>query len=122
VPNNASGNPADTERTIEQGLRELHNLRQALQSDPEAAKEIEELARKMRALDPKRFPGNPALVEQLHEEVLSAVDRLELQVERQAAANQPRTGKPYVVPPGYEDSVADYYRRLSRKAQIQQPE
>lgn len=121
VPNNGSGNPADTERTIEQGLRELHHLRQGLQSDPEAAKEIDELARKMRALDPKRFLGNPALVEQLHEEVLSAVDRLELQVERQAAANQPRTGKPYVVPRGYEDSVADYYRRLSRNSQVQPP-
>ena len=122
VPNNTSGNPADTERTIERGLRELHQLRQALQSDPGAVKEIDELARKMRGLDPRRFPGNPALVEQLHGEVLSSIDRLELQVEREAAADQPRTGKPYVVPPGYEDSVADYYRRLSRNQQIQPPD
>ena len=61
-------------------LRELNQLRQMVKGDPEAAKEAEELARQMQHLDPRRFPGNPAIVEQMHHEVLSSIDRLELAV------------------------------------------
>jgi hypothetical protein len=96
-------------------MRELNQLRQMVKGDPEAAKEAEELARKMQHLDPSRFPGNPAIVEQMHQEVLSSIDRLELQVERSGAATlASRTGKPQAVPEGYQDSVAEYYRQLSK--------
>ena len=63
APPDASGNPADTERTYQQGMRELNQLRQMVQSDPQATKEVQELARQMQQLDPSRFPGNPAMVE-----------------------------------------------------------
>ena len=115
APPDASGNPADTERTYQQGIRELNQLRQMVQSDPQASKDVQDLARKMQQLDPSRFPGNPAMVEQMHREVLSAVDKLELQLSRDNGSNSARTGKPYVVPSGYQDSVAEYYRRLSTK-------
>jgi hypothetical protein len=117
APTDASGNPADTERTYEQGLRELRQLRQTLQSDPEAAREVDELARKMRELDPRRFPGNPAVVEQLHQEVVASVDRLELQLRRDGASSQPRTGAADIIPEGYRNSVAEYYRQLSGNKQ-----
>ncbi len=110
----SSGSPADTERTYRQGMRELSGLRQAVKDDPEAAKEVEKLARQMQQLDPSRFPGNPAMVEQMHQEMLNSVDRLELQLERDEASTDARTGKPYFVPDGYQDSVAEYYRRLSK--------
>jgi hypothetical protein len=54
------------------------------------------------------------MVEQMHREVLSSVDRLELELQHEGASAGARTGKPYAVPAGYQDSVADYYRRLSR--------
>jgi hypothetical protein len=114
APTDASGNPADTERSFEQSMRELNQLRQMVQSDPQAAKEVAELTRKMEHLDPGRFPGNPAMVEQMHREVLSSVDKLELQLQRDGASTEARTGKPYAVPSGYRDSVAEYYRRLSK--------
>ena len=85
-----------------------------IQGDPQAAKEVAELARQMQQLDPSRFPGNPAMVEQMHREVLSSVARLQLQLQHEGASFGDRTGKPYAVPAGYQDSVADYYRRLSR--------
>jgi hypothetical protein len=85
-----------------------------IHGDPEAKKEIEELARQMQRLDPSRFPGNPAMVEQMHREVLSAVDRLELQLQRDGISTEVRAGKSYTVPVGYQNSVADYYRRLSK--------
>ena len=108
--------PADPERTFQQGLAELNQLHHLAQNDPAALKEVQELAREMQRLDPRRFPGNPAMVEQLHTEVLSGVDKLELQL-RHDADDQPgqvRTSKDSAVPPGYEEAVADYYRRLSK--------
>ena len=112
VPLDASGNPADTERTYRQGLRELQQLRSMVQDDPATAKQVQDLTRQMQRVDPSRFPGNPALVEQMHQDVLSAVDRLELQLTR-ASTSDARTGKSDPIPAGYADSVADYYRRLS---------
>jgi hypothetical protein len=114
VPTDASGNPTVTERTYQQSMRELSQLRQMVQGDPQATKEVQELARQMQQLDPGRFPGNPAMVEQMHREVLSSIDRIELQLQRDGASPEARTGKPYAIPAGYQDSVAEYYRRLSK--------
>jgi hypothetical protein len=114
APSDASRNPADTERDYRQSLSELNQLRQMVLGDPQAAKDVAELTRQMQHLDPNRFPGNPAMVEQMHREVLNSVDRLELQFEREGIASDARTGKPYAVPAGYQDSVAEYYRRLSK--------
>lgn len=109
-----SGNPADTERTFQQELRELNQLRQMVKGDPEAAKTAEDIARQMQRLDPSRFPGNHEMVEQMHRDLLSSIDRLELQVQRKAGPLESRTGKPGAVPEGYQDAVAEYYRQLSK--------
>ncbi len=85
-----------------------------VQDDPQAAKDVEELTRQMQHLDPSRFRGNPAMVEAMHSEILSSVDRIELELQRSGEATDARTGKPYTVPAGYQESVADYYRRLSQ--------
>ena len=117
APTDASDNPADTKRTYRQSMRALNHLRQMVRNDPEVAKEVAELARQMQLLDPSRFSGNPAMVEQMHREVLGSVDRLELQLQRDAASTQARTGKSYTVPSGYQESVAAYYKRLSKNPQ-----
>ena len=114
APTDASGNPADTERAIEQGMRQLNQLRQMVKDDPQAAKEVSDLEKQMQRLDPSRFPGNPAMVEHMHQEIMSAVDKLELQLQHDGSA-ETRTGKSDVIPVGYQDSVAEYYRRLSKK-------
>jgi hypothetical protein len=107
---------ADVERTFQEGMKELSQLRSAFKGDPQATKEAEALARQMQHLDPKRFPGNPAIVERMRSEMLGSIDRLELQVERDSAAARPesRADRPFVTPAGYETSVADYYRQLSK--------
>jgi len=114
VPTDASANPADSERFYQQGVRELNQLRQMVQNDPQAAKEVQALTRQMQLLDPKRFPGNPAMVEQMHREVLSSLDRIELQLELDGSSTEARTSKPASVPEGYQDLIAEYYKRLSR--------
>jgi hypothetical protein len=114
TPTDVSGNPPDVEGDYQEGMRELSRLRQRVKDDPQAAKHIAELTRQMQHLDPSRFPGNPAMVEEMHREILSSLDRLELQLQHDGISPQARTGRPYSVPPGYQDSVADYYRRLSK--------
>jgi len=116
APDNAS-TPADSERTIRQGLQELNQLRQLAKTDPAALREIQDLVKEMQQLDPSRFPGNPEMVEQLHTQVLSDVDKLELQLRRNdddAQPGQVRTSKAPTVPPGYQDAVAEYFRQLSK--------
>ena len=109
-------NPADTQRQIDQGLNLLNGVRAVVQESPEARQQLQALIEEMRNLDPKRFPGNPALVEQMHQQLVSGVDALELQLRRQLDENRGgtiRNTDPTKIPAGYKDSVAEYYRKLS---------
>ena len=109
-------NPADTQREIEQGLNLLNQVRAAVQDNPEARQALQSLIEEMRNLDPSRFPGNPGLVEQMHQQLVSGVDVLELQLRRELDENRGgtiRNTDPARVPAGYQDSVAEYYRKLS---------
>ena len=110
-------NPQDTQRFIQQGMGELSQLRQIAKSDPNVQKQIDDLTREMQKLDPSRFPGNPAMVEELHAKVMNDVDKLELELRRDPNTpqeGQVRTGKSPDVPSGYQDAVAEYYRRLGK--------
>ncbi|MGA9884335.1 MAG: hypothetical protein WBQ34_11515, partial [Candidatus Acidiferrales bacterium] len=114
----------DPERTFQQTVGTLDQLGQDVQSDPEVAREVKQLEQEMQRLDPRRFPGNPALLEQLHGQVLSEVDNLELQLRRKSDDQQSQihSSAPMTVPPGYQDAVADYFRRLSNSSsQSSQP-
>jgi len=111
----------DSERTFQQSMRDLNELRHMVQNDPQAAKEVADLVRRMQQLDPKRFPGNPAMVERMQREVLSSVDKLELVLRREGAPSGARGGKASAVPTEYQESVADYYRRLSKNSWEHQP-
>jgi hypothetical protein len=98
-------------------IAELNQLRQTLKDDPESLRAVQELIREMLRLDPIRFPGNPVMVEELYNRVLGDVDKLELQLHRASDAKQfghVRNAESQPVPPGYEDAVADYFRRLSK--------
>jgi hypothetical protein len=116
-PVQPDNSPVPPQRAYEDTLRDLNQLRQSVREDPEMAKQVQELIQEMERLDPSRFPGNPALVEQLHSQVLANVDKLELQLRRQLDdkdSGQVRSGDTKTVPQGYEESVAEYYRRLSK--------
>ena len=122
-PVQPDNSPIPSQRAYDDTLRELNQLRQAVRDDPESAKQVQDLIQEMARLDPSRFPGNPALVEQLHSQVLADVDKLELQLRRQLddkEAGQVRSGDTKNVPQGYEESVAEYYRRLSKNSKSSQ--
>ncbi len=112
-----SATPADREKNFDQGLADLQSVRRAVADDPVAKRQVDDLIRSMQQLDPRRFPGNPEVVDQLFTEVRSGVDRLELQLGHDpadAGRNVVRNAESLPVPEGYQDAVAEYYRRLSK--------
>lgn len=114
APTDSSGNPQDSERFIQQQMHDFEHLRRTFSGDPNISKEIRDLTQRMQNLDPKRFPGNPALVDQMKREMIGSIDRMELQLLNQGTSSDARLGKPSTVPDGYQNEVADYYRRLSQ--------
>jgi hypothetical protein len=109
--------PADSEPLYAEGMKELDRLRRSVGDDPEARRQVDELIRSMQRLDPKRFPGNPAMVDELYARVVSGVDKLELQLRHVPEEGEPaevRSDNPSPMPSGYQAAVAEYFRRLSR--------
>jgi hypothetical protein len=95
----------------------LGQLRQEAKGNAQAQKDIDQLQQEMQKLDPSRFPGNPEVVAALHAKVLNDVDKLELELRRdpnQPQSGEARTSAPAAIPQGYEDAVAEYYRRLGK--------
>ena len=117
VAPDTSAPPAYSAQAYQEGMNDLDQLRRSVGDDPAARRQVDELIRSMQKLDPKRFPGNPAMVDELYARVLSGVDRLELELRHEpedALPEQVRADSPQPVPAGYETPVADYFRRLSR--------
>ena len=109
-------NPADTQRAIEQDLEALNNIRQSLPKDGATQRAVQDLIAQTRNLDPSRFPGNPEMVAEMHQELLHSMDTLELSLRKQldkSQGGQIRGRDPQPAPPGYDDAVAAYFKRLS---------
>ena len=109
---------ADIERAFQEALRDLNELRQSVKGEPGPLGDIHDLLRELNRLDPRRFPGNPAMLEELHAQVLTGVDKIELRLRRdldEKQTGQVRSGDTLRVPAGYQDSVAEYFRRLSKR-------
>jgi hypothetical protein len=105
------------ERGFREGLRELNELRGTLTDNPQMAAELDALMREMQRLDPRRFPGNPELVERLRTQILPGLEQIELQLRRdldEKGSDQVKSAASERIPAGYADAVAEYFRRLSR--------
>jgi hypothetical protein len=108
---------ASPQLAFQQTLRELNELRRDVRDQPGPLAGVEGLLRELDHLGYRQYPGNPALVEQLRTQVLAGVDKIELQLRHEldnAHSGQVRNADSFRVPPGYQDSVAEYFRRLSK--------
>jgi FtsZ-binding cell division protein ZapB len=113
----AEARSADSAPIYAEGMRDLDRLRRSVGDDPEARRQVDELIRSMQRLDPKRFPGNPAMIDELYARVVSGVDKLELQLRHVPDEGEPaevRSDNTSPMPSGYQAAVAEYFRRLSR--------
>lgn len=118
APTEPDTSPIPVERLYQDAVNELNWLRQAVRGQPASLENIQQLMRELQRLDPKRFPGNPEMLEQIRTKLLSKMDKLELQLHPDTngtQSGQVRSGASVIAPPGYEESVADYFRRLSTK-------
>lgn len=104
------------EQAYAETVRQIEQLRASGAASDETRAELDALLARMRSLDPKRFPGNPELVEALRRGILPELEQLELRLRRQVeqGSQEIRNAGPAPIPPGYEKAVADYYRRLSK--------
>lgn len=98
-------------------MRDLTQLRQSLEENPEMSRDVQEFIRDMQRLDPSKFPGNPELVERLRSEFLAGLEQLDLQLRRKLddqTGGQVRNNASRPAPAGYQEAVAEYFRRLSK--------
>lgn len=109
------GRSGGAERGYADALRQLESVRAgaAAQSD-ETRAELEAIIEQMNRLDPRRFPGNPQLLEALRLALLPKLEQLELRLRQQLGegGQSVRGVSPAQVPPGYEKAAAEYFRRL----------
>jgi len=109
------GRPGGVERGYAEALRQLESVRSGAASQSEEARaEVEAVIEQMNRLDPRKFPGNPQLLEALRLALLPKLEQLELRLRQQLgeSGQSVRGVNPARVPPGYEKAAAEYYRRL----------
>jgi hypothetical protein len=118
VPQGPPMTATEADRVFRQSIADLSRLREDLRNvNPEMTRDIGDLLTEMRALDPSRFPGNPAMLDKLNVEVLAKLAQLELQMRRdveEKQGGQVRSGATRQAPAGYTEAVNDYFRRLSK--------
>jgi hypothetical protein len=116
IPQQGQISQAAAEQAFRNSVRDLQQLRQGLQDNPELAKEVENTLREIQRWDPAKHPGNPALLELMRTQVLPNIEQLELQLRRKLEGKdgEVRSSAAEHIPQGYGDAVAEYFRRLSK--------
>ncbi len=96
--------------------RELAQMRAQFRDDPDVSRQIADLQSEITKLN-FGDPSGPELQQRLNRTILPQLETLEVQLRRQASEDQGgqvRSGSTDRVPPGFVDSVAEYFRKLSR--------
>jgi hypothetical protein len=106
------------EQAYSRAMDQLDRLRSSeAGAGMESKEDLDRLLRDMQRLDPKRFPGNPALLSAMEREILPRLEALELRLRRELDLNpqgQIRSQQRVKTPEGYSAAVAEYYRKLSK--------
>jgi hypothetical protein len=108
--------PQAAERAWRETIRDLQRMQGALEGSADLAGDAQDLIRQFQRVDPSRFPGNPQLLEQLHAQMLTGIEQLEMRLRRELDdkdGGSIRSGSAQQAPPGYAQAVAEYFRRLS---------
>ncbi len=109
--------PEQIARTYGETIRDLRRLQSSLQGQPEITRDVQDLIREMQRLGPERFAAGPELNQKIQNQILAGMEQVELQIRRQLeekSGGSIRSGAAEPVPQGYAESVAEYFRRLSR--------
>jgi hypothetical protein len=122
IENGGSMDPGNAERIMRDGIRGLNELGQMLRSNPEVpheiSRDVQDLMREMQQVDPTRLNGATAeRIDQILGQLVGGAEQIELELRRLADKQNGsvRSNASQPVPPGYADSVAEYFRRLAKQ-------
>ena len=93
-------------------------MRENLADNPDISRDVQDLMRDMQRIDPSRFGQDPLLAERINSQIVSGLEQIELQLRRKLEEQQGgsvRSGASEPAPPGYANSVSEYFRKLSKE-------
>ena len=111
--------PEDFQNNYTQTLQTLRQLEQQAQgNDPAMAKDLQSLIRDMQRLNPNTYANDPLLADRIQATLMGGIQQVEMELRRKVedanGTGSVRSPGGEKVPPGYQDKVADYYRKLSK--------
>jgi hypothetical protein len=109
--------PQDFQDTYRDTLRSLSALEQQMSADPGTARDIQTLIQQLRQLDPYAYANDPLLSERIQAALTTGVEQVEMELRRkvdETGGSSVRSPGSEPVPQGYADSVAEYFRKLSK--------
>ena len=111
--------PEDFQNNYTQTLQTLRQLEQQAQgSDPAMVKDLQTLIRDMQRLNPNTYANDPLLAARIQSTLMGGIEQVEMELRRKVedatGTGSVRSPGGEKVPQGYQDKVADYYRKLSK--------
>jgi hypothetical protein len=111
-------NSQQFQQNYRETLQSLQQLQQQMRDDPNTARDIQGLIRDLRQFDPSNSSNDPTLYERI-QAAIAGVEQVEMELRRKVEDSTPGAGSVRSpggerVPQGYEDKVADYYRKLGK--------
>jgi hypothetical protein len=111
-------NPQQFQQSYRDTMQSLQQLQQQMRDDPNTARDIQGLIRDLRQFDPFTYSNDPMLAARI-QAAIAGVEQVEMELRRKVEEATPGAGSVRSpggerVPQGYEDKVADYYRKLGK--------
>jgi hypothetical protein len=117
-PRNGPVRPEDFTNQYNQTLQSLRQLEQAGQGDPNMVRDLQNLIRDMQRLNPYTYANDPLLAERIQATLMGGVEQVEMELRRKVeeanGTGSVRSPGGDKVPQGWEGSVAEYFRKLSK--------
>ena len=99
-------------------LARVASRQQAQGNDPAMVKDLQDLIRDMQRLNPNTYANDPLLAERIQSTLMGGIQQVEMELRRKVedanGTGSVRSPGGEKVPQGYQDKVADYYRKLSK--------
>jgi hypothetical protein len=108
--------PLEFQQTYRDTMQALNQLQGQIGNDPAMAKDVQNLIREMQRMNPFTYGNDPLLSERI-QATLAQVEQVELELRRkvdETGGGSVRSPGNEVVPQGYADAVAEYFRKLSK--------
>jgi hypothetical protein len=119
-PRTGNVRPEDFQNNYTQTLQTLRQLEQQAGNDPAMVKDLQNLIRDMQRLSPSAYGNDPLLTERIQTALMGSVQQVEMELRRKvedaSGTGSVRSAGGEKVPQGYQDKVAEYYRKLSSKS------